>query len=122
VAYLLEGLIRVPFAEEPDDLNQLATAVQYGETAEQFYDRLLRTPVMEPVVERFVLWLSRHDPKVCLYDSNDVMVSYCSPHYYVAMCETFYEAAHDYVSGALNTEFQRMFSALRPEDSTDSVR
>lgn len=112
VEYLLEGLIRIPFIQEPDDLNHLATAIQLGESAEGFYDRLLATPVMRPVIERFVLWLASHDPNVCLFDSNDVMVGYCSPHYYAALCESFADAAEDYSSGEFTREMEAMLKAV----------
>ena len=85
IEYLLEGVIRVPFVSQPDDIYQLSTAIQIGEEPETFYGRLLDTPVMRPVIERFVIWIAGHDPKVCLFDSNDVMVRYCRPHYYAAL-------------------------------------
>lgn len=112
IEYLLEALIRVPFTQQPDDLNQLATAIQLGESAENFYDRLLATPVMRPVLERFVVWLASHDPKVCLADSNDVMVGYCSPHYYAALCEFFADAAEDYSSGEFSRDMEAMLRAI----------
>lgn len=110
--YMLAGIIQVPFTQVPDDINQLATATQLGEEAEPFYDRLLATPVMRPVVERFVTWLAGHDPKICLYDSNDVMVGYCGPHYYVSLCQEFADAAEEYPSGELTKDFSDMLSAV----------
>lgn len=112
IVFLLDGLIHIPFTEEPDDLDQLATAIQLDESAENFYDRLLATPVMRPVVERFVMWLASHDPKTCLFDSNDVMVGYCSPHYYVALCEFFTDAADEYPSGEMRQELEGVLSAM----------
>lgn len=111
IEYLLSALIKVPFVDEPDDLNQLATATQLGEEPDTFYDRLIQTPVMRPVLERFVVWLSTHDPKVCLADSNDVIIGYCGPHYYAAMCESFVQAADDYSSGAFTRDIESMLEA-----------
>jgi hypothetical protein len=104
LTYTLHALITVPFTREPDDMNQLATAIRIGEEPEQFYNRLLATPIMRPVVQRFLEWLASHDPKVCLFDSNDVVVGYCSPHYYVSVCEFFIDAADDWASGELQNE------------------
>lgn len=112
IVYLLVAIAKVPFTVVPDDLNQLATAIQLGESSTEFYDRLLRTPVMLPVVRRFVEWLTTHDPKVCLYDSNDVIVGYCGPHYYAAMCDSFVDAANDYSSGALGRDLEAMLDGL----------
>jgi hypothetical protein len=112
ISYLLDGMIRVPFTAEPDDLNQLSTAIQLGETPTNFYNRLLATPIMRPVIERFVLWIASHDPKVCLFDSNDVMVGYCGPHYYAALCESFVDSQADYASGALESEFRSVLESL----------
>ena len=112
LGYLLEGIISVPFREQPDDLNQLATAIQLGEDPEPFYDRLVVTPVMRPVVQRLVNWLGSHDPKVCLYDSNDVMVGYCGPHYYVALCESWADAAENLASGEFSRDMEAMLRAM----------
>lgn len=112
VEYLLDGIIKVPFVTQPDDVYQLATAIQVDESAETFYARLLNTPVMLPVVERFVVWLSRHDPKTCLYDSNDVMVGYCSPHYYVALCESVADVQADWASGRFHADARDLLAGL----------
>ena len=111
IEYLLAALIQVPFTEQPDDLNQLATAIRLNEEALPFFGRLTATPVMEPVVQRFVYWLARHDPKACLYDSNDVNIGYCGPHYYAAMCESWGSAAEDYASGEFSRDMQHMLEA-----------
>jgi hypothetical protein len=112
IEYLLDGLIHVPFVVEPDDLNQLSTAIQMNESATEFYDRLYVTPVMRPVLERFVTWLASHDPKVCLYASNDVMIGYCGPHYYASLCESLVDAAENYASGELTRDFEEQLSAI----------
>ncbi|MFL6137359.1 MAG: hypothetical protein ACJ74O_06100 [Frankiaceae bacterium] len=112
IIWLLEGIISVPFDREPGDLEQLATAIQPGEDPEGFCDRLLLTPVMRPVVRRLITWLASHDPKVCLYDSNDVMIGYCGPHYYVALCESWVDAANDYASGELTRDLEAMWRAI----------
>jgi hypothetical protein len=95
IEYLLDGIIKVPFVAQPDDIMQLATATQLGEDARTFYGRLLATPVMAPVVQRFIIWLASHDPRSCHYYNNDVMVGYCAPHYYVALCESFVSIQDD---------------------------
>jgi hypothetical protein len=112
LAYILEAIIQVPSKAQPGDLDQLATAIQLREQPERFYDRLLVTPVMRPVVERFVTWLASHDPASCLVDSNDVIVGYCGPHYYAAMCESFVMAADDYASGEFAADLSQMLEGL----------
>ncbi len=111
IEYLLDG-IQVPFVSQPDDIYQLLTAIQLGEEPETFYTRLLATPMMRPVVERFVVWVASHDPKVCLYDSNDGMVGYCKPHYYVALRECLVYAQDDWASGAYHKEAEDLLVAL----------
>lgn len=113
IEYLLDGLIHVPFVVEPDDLNQLSTAIQLGESATEFYDRLYVTPIMRPVLERFVTWLASHDPKVCLYASNDVMIGYCGPHYYASLSESLVDAAENYASGEFSSDLDEMMQPLR---------
>ena len=115
IEYLLMGIIQVPFVQEPNDLNELATAIRPGEDPEDFYNRLLATPVMRPVVERFVSWVSTHDPKKCLVDSNDVMIGYCGPHYYAALCGELVDAAEEYATGELQREFHEYLLDLLPD-------
>jgi hypothetical protein len=115
IEYLLLGIIQVPFVEEPNDLNELATAIRPGEDPDEFYNRLRATPVMRPVVERFVAWVSTHDPKKCLVDSNDVMIGYCRPHYYAVLCEQLAEAADEYGSGELQRDLYELLQPLLPK-------
>jgi hypothetical protein len=107
LGYLLHAMITVPFQRDPDDIQQLATAVRVGEDPQPFYERLLATPLMRPVVQRFVEWLAEHQPKKCQVDSNDVMVGYCGPHYYAAICESLADATADWASGAFQEEMSR---------------
>lgn len=93
--YILDALIHIPFQAEPRDLTVLATATKLDELPEPFYTRLLATPIMRPLVERFLTWLSGHDPTTCEYHNNDVILSYCSPHYYAAMCEALTESIEE---------------------------
>jgi len=52
-----------------------------------------------------VRWLASHDPTVCQWDKNDVMIGYCGPHYYASLCEDFPGLIGDYESGSLHREF-----------------
>lgn len=112
IGYSLQAMIAVPFQRDPRDMDQLATAIQPGEDPEGFYVRLLATPVMRPVVQRFIEWLGAHDPQICQFDSNDVMVGYCSPHYYASICESFVDMADNWASGDFQREAQADLAAL----------
>lgn len=97
--WLLDDIIQLPFTDVPWDLYVLVTATKLGEKPEEFYERLLATPVMRPVVQRFLDWLSSHDPATCEAHDHDLMVPYCSPRYYVALCETIADLEEDWASG-----------------------
>jgi hypothetical protein len=113
IGYALHAMISVPFQREPRDMDQLATAIQPGEEPEGFYERLLATPIMRPVVQRFIEWLGTHDPQTCQVDSNDVMVGYCRPHYYAAICEGFEGIAEEWASGVFQREAEAGLAALQ---------
>ena len=70
---------------------------------------------MRPVVERFVSWISTHDPKVCLFDSNDVLIGYCGPHYYSVLCEQLADAADEYATGGLQRDLYNILAPLLPK-------
>ncbi len=113
IEWLLAGIIEIPFQAEPNDLGSLATATRLEEEPEVFYQRLLDTPVMRPVVERFVNWLSTHDPRTCRHAENDVMIGYCGPHYYSALCEALADMPADYLDGSWREEVRGVLSALQ---------
>lgn len=112
LGYTLHAMITVPFQREPRDMDQLATAIQPGEDPVGFYQRLLRTPVMRPVVQRFAEWLGSHDTQTCQVNSNDVMIGYCSPHYYGAICEGFVDMAGNWATGGFQRDVEADHAAL----------
>lgn len=112
IEQLLEAIVTAPFTVKLDDLYQLATATRLDEDAESFYNRLAATPVMQPVVQRFVLWLAGHDGRTCHFFDNDVMVGYCSPHYYVSLCESLAYVQEDWASGDFQREANELAASL----------